>query len=94
MSDARIGRLPCALESARYSRRPPHDLNLRRDPASFCALSGLFLNNARRHSMKRTIFAAVVLFSLTVFSSAARAQGDSQVRRGYDVAPVPLNLAG
>ena len=44
--------------------------------------------------MKRTIFAAVVLFSLTVFSSATRAQGDSQVRRGYDVAPVPLNLAG
>lgn len=44
--------------------------------------------------MKRTIFATAVMFTLTIFSITAAAQGDSQVRKGYANAPVPLNLSG
>jgi len=44
--------------------------------------------------MNRTYLAAAFLSALTVFSAAASAQGDSQVRRGHDIAPVPLNLSG
>jgi hypothetical protein len=44
--------------------------------------------------MNRTYLAAAFLSALTIFSAAASAQGDSQVRRGHDIAPVPLNLSG
>jgi len=44
--------------------------------------------------MKRTLLASAVLSAFTVFITPAGAQGDSQVRRGYDIAPVPLNLSG
>ena len=44
--------------------------------------------------MNRTFLAAAFVSALTVFNTAASAQGESQVRRGYDVAPVPLNLSG
>jgi hypothetical protein len=44
--------------------------------------------------MKRTNLAAAVVSVLAALSTAAGAQGDSQVRRGYQIAPVPLNVTG
>ena len=44
--------------------------------------------------MKRSLVPAAVLFSLTLFNLPASAQAESQVRRGLEIAPVPLNLSG
>ena len=44
--------------------------------------------------MNRTYLAATFLLGLTVFNGTASAEGDSQVRRGYEIAPVPLKLSG
>jgi len=44
--------------------------------------------------MRSKFLVAATLSALTVFSMSAIGQGDSQVRRGYEVAPVPLKLSG
>ena len=44
--------------------------------------------------MKRTLVVAAILSALTLFSTTAAAQGNSQVVKGQNIAPVPLNLSG
>jgi hypothetical protein len=44
--------------------------------------------------MIRTSLAVAILSALIVGSTTAAAQGESNVKRGYEIAPVPLNLSG
>ena len=44
--------------------------------------------------MIRKVLDATFVAALIAFAIPAAAQGDSQVKRGYEIAPVPLNLGG
>jgi hypothetical protein len=48
----------------------------------------------RKEMMKRPLLVAAVLSVFVLFNTPAGAQGNSQVVKGHNIAPVPLNLSG